>query len=665
MIEPIRHYVLLAHGTVHDEEALTSLELQGRTAAKVNEIVKDVNAQREQMEQGLNAIPGKIKGAIEDMNEDGTLRELVNDTLYENVNDRLGEYEAEMREAQEEMRREVQGIAGHVGNIVANGTPTEGNTELIDARTRSDGMTYATLGAHVRAIETGAALVDALKPGTIRHGRISAGMLMGDLAQRYVIGEQWTTAGRWTGAGYVDPDTLEVVAHSSYQYTEPAPCEYGDTFRVYTAIYGNKIPAAIFFDANKKVIGTSGGDIGQSDWVHRYHYVQVDKAAVYVSFQCGTTGIADFRVLRYSPRMYPDPLEAMGGRGYIRAHAYNRTDTVTDRAQIKLWFPVEEGRRYRFRVEPLIIKNVKGWSVRFFAATDAKSYSRSLPESDHGRSYAASLAIASDITIPEHTDEDGPFTHLAVFIDLIANDPNERIDATIAPPTLDTISGNSFIINRLEPVNVTLHGSIDGDYVANVPAGGMSSPAWRKKIMIHGDSLARGNTLPKTASWFNIACSSRDMEYWNGAVNGQAISDMETNVDLYGLDYYVLQGGANDKRLNKPLDGFRAKIKELVSIARDQSPKCKILLMTNWRRTTSANDLGLYDSDYVAAMLEVAEELGVPCINNYAHSLNLLDPNIAAWADEGLVTNGSANIHFSEEANKWLAPRFMSELERL
>lgn len=664
MIEPLRHYTLLAHGSIHDEEALTSLELAGRTAAKVNEVVGDVNAQRKQMEEGLDAIPGKIKGAIEEMHEDGTLRELVNDTLYQNVNERLAETDAYIEGVVNEMDEDLDAMNERIGNIIAAGTPTDGNTEVIDARTSADGTAYATLGQHIRALATGAALRDALKPGTIRHGRISAGMLMGSLAQRYVIGEQWTTAGRWTGSGYVDPDTLEVIEHSSYQFTEPAPCEYGDTFRVYTAIYGNKIPAAIFYDADLKIIGTSGGGIGQSDWVHRYHYIQVDRAASFISFQCGT-GVADFRVLRYSPRMYPDPLEAMGGRGYIRAYAFNRTDTITDRAQIKLWFPVKEGVRYRFRVEPLIIKNVKGWSVRFFAASDDHSYSRSLPESDHGRSYAASLAIATDLTIPEHTDEEQPFTHLAVFIDLIANDTARRVDATIAPPTLDTISGDSFVINRLEPLNVTLHGGVDGDFVANVPAGGMASPAWRKKILIHGDSLTRGNTLPKTSSWFNIACSSRDMEYINAAVNGQAISDMSANVDMSGLDYYVLQGGANDKRLNKPLDGFRAKIRELVTSARAQSPRCKVLLLTNWRRTSGANDIGLHDSDYVAAMLEVGEELGVPVFNNYAHSLNLLDPNIAAWADEGIVTDGTANIHFSDAANKWLAPRFLGELERL
>lgn len=663
MIEPIRHHALLAHGSVHDEDALTSLELQARTTAKVNEIVTDVNKQRKEMEDGLATIPEQIGVVLDKKEKDGSLYELINDTLYYNVNDRLAEFEVELDEARAHLSAEADAMYQHVGNLVGRNNATDGNTELIDARIRADGLTYQTVGAHIRAIASGAALSDALRPGTIRHGRISAGMLMGDLASRYVIGEQWTTAGRWTGSGYVDPETLEVVEHSSYQYTEPAPCEYGDTFRVYTAIYGNKIPAAIFYDAEKKIVGTSGGGIGQSDWTHRYHYVQVDKAASFVSFQCGQ-GVADFRVLRYSPRMYPDPLEAMGGRGYIRAHAYNRTDTVTDRAQIKMWFPVEEGKSYRFRAEPLIMKNCKGWTARYFAASDEHSYSRSLAYSDNARSYAASLALATDLTIPESTGEEQPFTHLAVFIDLLANDANERVDAIIAPPTLHTLSGTSFINTRVEPLNVQLHGSIDGDYLAVVPAGGMSSPAWRKKIYIDGDSLTRGNTLPKTSTWFNLACASRDMEYWNGAVNGQAISDMQ-DPDLYDLDYYVLQGGANDKRLNKPIEGFKTRIRELVTRARAQSPKVKVLLMANWRRTESANSLGLYDSDYVAAMLEVAEELGVPCVNNYAYSLNLLDPNISAWADEGIVSAGVADLHFSEEANKWLAPRFLTELERL
>lgn len=647
MIERIAHFALTAHPSVHDEEALTSLELAGRTAAKVNECIDDVNQQRTTLAQGLAAIPGAIEDSFSNKGNDGTLQRLVNETLYKSVIQR------------------INAVDSRVNNIVTSGTPTDGNTELIDARTGADGTIYASVGHHLRHIANGKGLMDALRPGTIRHGRISAGMLMGELSRRYVIGEQWTTAGKWTGSGYVDPETLEVVEHASYQFTEPAPCEYGDTFRVYTAIYGNKIPAAIFYDEDKNIVGTSGGDIGWNDWEPRFNYVQVDREAAYVSFQCGTQGISAFRVLRYSPRMYPDPLEAMGGRGYIRAYAFKRSDTVTDRAQIKMWFKVEEGQSYRFRVEPLQFRNVSGWTLRFFAATSDSTYERSLNVTDSGRSYAASMALATDLTIPAHNEDEGEFTHLAVFIDLIPTNPDNRVDASIAPPTLHVWNGSEYIQTRQDPQNVELHGSVDGDFIATVPPGGMGSPLWRKTICIHGDSLTRGNTLPKAASWFNIGCASRDMNYWNDAVNGQAISDMPVSVDLEGLDYYVLQGGANDKRLNKPLDTFKQRIRDLVTEARKQSPKCKIMLMTNWRRTTDANALGLFDSDYVAAMLEVAEEMGVVCLNNYAYSLNLLDPNVAAWADEGIVTDGEKNIHFSREANKWLAHRFVAALENL
>lgn len=647
MIDKISHYSLLAHVTVHDEEALTSLELNGRTAAKVNEIVDDVNAQRDQMEKGIAGIPGKIKDHVSKMEKNGELSDLINDTLFRDVGGR------------------VDALDNRVNSIIASGTPTEGNTELIDARSSKAGKNYATLGAHIRAIESGEALADALKPGTIRHGRISAGMLMGELGSRYVIGEQWTTAGKWNSSGYVDAKTLEIVSHTGYRYSEPMPCEYGDTFRVYTAIYGNLIPVAIFYDRDKNIIGTSGDGIGTGNWNFTYHYVQVDKAASYISFQCGSAYLTDFRVLRYSPRMYPDPIEAMGGRGYIRCNAYNRTDTITDRAQVKMWFPVQEGETYRFRVEPLVISNVSGWTVRFFAASDNESYTLNLPVSDTGRSYAASLAIATDLTIPTHSEEEQPFKYLCVFVDFIAANPRNKINATIAYPTLRRWDGEKFAANHAEPENIMLHGDIGADCIGVVPAGAMRSPLWRKKIEIVGDSLASGNTLNKRFSWFNLACSRYDMDYYNGAVNGEPVTAMGDYADDYSndLDYFVIQGGANDKRLNKTIADFRAAIQKIVANVRKASPRCKILLMTNWRRTNTANALGLYDSDYVSAMLETGEELNIPVVNNYANSLNLMDSTTMTWADEGYVSTGEANIHFSKAANKWLADSFIKALE--
>lgn len=50
-IEPINHYSLTNPASVYDEEALTALELAARTAGKVNEVIKDNEAFKEQHRQ--------------------------------------------------------------------------------------------------------------------------------------------------------------------------------------------------------------------------------------------------------------------------------------------------------------------------------------------------------------------------------------------------------------------------------------------------------------------------------------------------------------------------------------------------------------------------------------------------------------------------------------
>lgn len=53
-ISELRRLALTAHCTQYDEEAMTSLELAGRTALKVNECVKLVNAVCDYLEKHLD-----------------------------------------------------------------------------------------------------------------------------------------------------------------------------------------------------------------------------------------------------------------------------------------------------------------------------------------------------------------------------------------------------------------------------------------------------------------------------------------------------------------------------------------------------------------------------------------------------------------------------------
>ena len=91
MIEKIGHYSLENPGSVYDEEAMTALELAGRTAQKVNECVDQVNKTTEE-------IPGMIDDTIQGLMDDGTFDEYI-DEHQQNILDSVGKYQQQTNEA--------------------------------------------------------------------------------------------------------------------------------------------------------------------------------------------------------------------------------------------------------------------------------------------------------------------------------------------------------------------------------------------------------------------------------------------------------------------------------------------------------------------------------------------------------------------------------------
>ena len=72
MIKPINHYSIENPSTIYDEEALTALQLAGRTVAKVNECVKKVNEVNPTLEKFKNeTIPAETAKAVEDHIKNG------------------------------------------------------------------------------------------------------------------------------------------------------------------------------------------------------------------------------------------------------------------------------------------------------------------------------------------------------------------------------------------------------------------------------------------------------------------------------------------------------------------------------------------------------------------------------------------------------------------
>lgn len=638
MIDKIRHFALTHWMSVHDEEAMTALELQGRTAAKLNEVIDELNQQGINIRDALDAIPDEIGDQLRAMLEGGTLSQIVG------------------VEALRELGADLDALERQIDQLVLGSTQTDGNAELIDARSG-----YTTLGDVVRKLITGDAFEDAVRPGTVKGGRIFAGMLGGDLAARSACRYTIPMAGHWTGGNAYYSADLERMEHNGYNLTDMIPCKYGDAFELDSYIFGGLVyPAAVFNSAG--VCVEVLGDPGEGDWVmHRQTVTVGAPNAAYISFVCGTGYVQQFRAVKLGVPQMDQPITG----GYWRLRAKNRTDTITDRAQIRCSFPLTPGAgMHSIPVQILRADNVKGITCRIFAALGDRSYETQLPESAAAYSFDPSSGIMPvfDQLFTE-TGDGVPYTHVCLFLDFLAADPAEYMDVWIAPPQLD---------GTVPAVNPSVHGGLSTDTLSVVAPAAAGSPAYGKRVLGMGDSLMRGNTLPINESWFSLAAGALGMTYYNAGVNGSPVApaadstapdSMRARIAhaltvLPAPDYFVLTGGANDKRLNVPLDDFRTALVEIIDAVRASNPACKILLGTNWRRTSNANSLGLTDSDYVVAMLEVAEQKSVHSFNNYSTGINLLDPAVAAWADEGLVSTGTADLHFSREANRQIADKY-------
>lgn len=119
MIEKINHYSLTKPATVYDEEALTALQLAGRTAAKCNEAVDKVN-------EVVEGLPAMVKADVEKHIENGAF------------DDQINEY--------------TNGLEYRLDHLL--GSVTEGSTtldaEVIDARIGRDGKLYPNAGEAIR-----------------------------------------------------------------------------------------------------------------------------------------------------------------------------------------------------------------------------------------------------------------------------------------------------------------------------------------------------------------------------------------------------------------------------------------------------------------------------------------------------------------------------------
>lgn len=216
-INPLNHHYAFENpASIYDEEAMTALELAGRTTAKVNETVKAYN----ELEKGTNEHLAQQDQRITKMNN-VTMPAKVTEEVVRKINS--GEFADEIDRYAGNLEARVDNLLGQVHE-----GSTSGDAELIDARTDFQGNLALNAGNAIRQVTT------------ILDNRLDG---ISDYAGELVEAE--STNGYYTETGRFYEDT-------NY-YSISVEVNPGEVYLPY-CVYGYVIPDALVLDADKKFI---------------------------------------------------------------------------------------------------------------------------------------------------------------------------------------------------------------------------------------------------------------------------------------------------------------------------------------------------------------------------------------------------------------------------
>ena len=154
-----------------------------------------------------------------------------------------------------------------------------------------------------------------------------------------------------------------------------------------------------------------------------------------------------------------------------------------------------------------------------------------------------------------------------------------------------------------------------------------------KTFTVIGDSYLAGNGLDKSLVWPALLAKKYDMEFNNYGMNGSTMSNYVTTNNPMVVRYtqmanndpdiVIIEGGRNDYNKNVPIGEngstdtktMKGAARVLISKVQEKYPNALIICLTVWEVGGSKNSAGYYCSDYGKALLEVCEDMGVPCIN--------------------------------------------------
>lgn len=145
------HYAMENPASVYDEEALTALELAGRTMAKVNETVVAFNQLENETNQHLAeqdaSIPVQVADKVKEHIEGGTFDRQIDEhtaEVLQQMEDTKAHVTGEVNRMALELQQTENALNGRVDNLIVN-SGGDSSAEVQDARNG-----YATLGAYLR-----------------------------------------------------------------------------------------------------------------------------------------------------------------------------------------------------------------------------------------------------------------------------------------------------------------------------------------------------------------------------------------------------------------------------------------------------------------------------------------------------------------------------------
>lgn len=143
------HYSFTTPASVHDEEALTALELAGRQGKKINEIIVDQNNLRTTTENKLREQDAEIENEFAEQH--ATLARFENETIPSTVDSDINKYinNGAFDNAIDTYAGELEARVDNLLGSVTEGSSTL-DAEVIDLRVGADGNTYNTAGEAVR-----------------------------------------------------------------------------------------------------------------------------------------------------------------------------------------------------------------------------------------------------------------------------------------------------------------------------------------------------------------------------------------------------------------------------------------------------------------------------------------------------------------------------------